>query len=264
MTPAGREWDADVYQRISSPQVAWGRGVLSRLELKGDETVVDAGCGTGRLTSELLERLPAGRVIAIDLSANMLDVARRELAPRFTGRVYFAQCHLLDVCVAPVADVVFSTATFHWVLDHPRLFRELRGMLVPGGRLVAQCGGGPNLTRVHDRAMALMKTRPFVRSLAAWSDPWEFADAGTTEARLREAGFTEIETWLESAPTPLPDAAGFAEFARAVVLRPYLAILPDDSSRAAFIDELTSQFEKDASPFVFDYWRLNISARNAP
>jgi hypothetical protein len=109
--------------------------------------------------------------------------------------------------------------------------------------------------------MALMKVKPFVRHLAAWKDPWEFADAGTTEARLRAAGFTDVETWLESAPTPMPDAATFAEFARAVVLRPYLAILPDEALRSEFIEKLTSQFAEDDPPFVFDYWRLNISAR---
>lgn len=260
MTPAGREWDADAYQRISSPQVGWGRAVLARLELAGNETVVDAGCGTGRLTAELLERLPAGRVIAIDLSANMLDVAKRELESRFAGRIFFAQCDLVQGCLALAADIVFSTATFHWVLDHPRLFRELRGMLAPGGRLVAQCGGGPNLARVHGRAMALMKTRPFVRHLAAWKNPWEFADAETTERRLRAAGFTDVETWLETAPTPMADAAAFAEFARTVVLRPYIALLPDESLRAAFIDAMTKQFAEDDPPYVFDYWRLNISA----
>lgn len=259
MTPAGREWDADAYQRVSSPQVRWGRSVLSRLELAGNETVVDAGCGTGRLTAELLERLPDGRVVAIDLSWNMIEVARREL-DRFSERVFFAQCDLVNGCLAAAADVVFSTATFHWVLDHPRLFRELRGMLVSGGRLAAQCGGGPNLERVHSRAMALMKVKPFVRHLAAWRDPWEFADARTTEERLRAAGFTDVESWLEGAPTPMPDAATFAEFARAVVIRPYLAILPDDSLRSEFIEKLTAQFAKDDPPFVFDYWRLNISA----
>jgi trans-aconitate methyltransferase len=260
VTPAGREWDADAYQRISSPQVAWGRSVLFRLELSGGELVVDAGCGTGRLTADLLERLPSGRVIAIDLSANMLDVAKRELEPRFAGRVHFAQCDLLHGCLAPSADVVFSTATFHWVLDHSQLFREVHGMLVGGGRLEAQCGGGVNLKRVHDRAMALMKTTRFVRYLAAWKDPWVFADAVTTETRLRAAGFIDVETWLESAPTPMADAESFAEFARTVVLRPYLALFPDDDLRVAFIEELTAQFAKDSPPFVFDYWRLNISA----
>lgn len=261
MTTAGREWDADAYQRISSPQLAWGRSVLSRLELKGDETVVDAGCGTGRLTAELLERLPDGRVIAIDLSANMLDVAKGNLSPRFGKRVSFAQCDLVNGCIAPVADVLFSTATFHWVLDHPRLFRELHGMLRSGGRLVAQCGGGQNLARTHERAMALMKRKPFVRSLAQWKDPWEFADANTTGMRLQNAGFTDIETWVEAAPTPMPDAAAFTEFARTVVVRPYLAILPDETQRAEFLERLTQEFAGDDPPFVFDYWRLNISAR---
>lgn len=260
MTPAGREWDAEAYQRISSPQLAWGRSVLSRLELDGDETVVDAGCGTGRLTAELLERLPTGRVIAIDLSANMLDVAKKKLSSRFGARVSFAQCDLLNRCLGPVADVLFSTATFHWVLDHPRLFRELHGMLVPGGRLVAQCGGGKNLARTHERAMGLIKSKPFVRALSQWKDPWEFADAGTTELRLRNAGFIDIETWVESAPTPMADAASFTEFARTVVLRPYLEILPDESQRAAYLETLTAEFARDDPPFVFDYWRLNVSA----
>jgi trans-aconitate methyltransferase len=228
--------------------------------LNGDETVVDAGCGTGRLTAELLERLPQGRVIAIDLSANMLDVAKEKLTPRFGERVSFVQCDLVNGCVAPVADVLFSTATFHWVLDHPRLFRELRAMLKPGGRLVAQCGGGKNLARIHERAMELMKSKPFVRSLAQWKDPWEFADANTTEMRLRDAGFIDIETWVEAAPTPMPDAAAFTEFARTVVLRPYLAILPDEAQRAEFLGRLTEEFAHDDPPFVFDYWRLNISA----
>ena len=260
MTPAGRDWDADAYQRVSSPQVGWGLSVLSRLELTGGETVVDAGCGTGRLTAELLERLPDGRVIGLDISASMLEVAKRELGPRFAGRVHFAQCDLVNGCLARTVDVVFSTATFHWVLDHPRLFRELHGMLVSGGRLAAQCGGGPNLATVHTRAMALLKTRRFVRHLAAWKDPWEFADARTTEERLLAAGFTDVETWLETAPTPMAGAAAFAEFAETVVLRPYIALLPDESLRSEFIQELTDQFAKDDPPFVFDYWRLNISA----
>ena len=261
MTPAGREWDADAYQRLSSPQVLWGRSVLARLELDGDETAVDAGCGTGRLTSELVERLPEGRAIAIDLSANMIAVAKQLLEPRFPGRVMFAQCDLLNGCVAPVADVVFSTATFHWVLDHPRLFREIHGMLVPGGQLAAQCGGAGNLARAHQRAMAVMKRKRYMRALSAWNDPWEFADAHTTESRLRDAGFTDIETWLESAPTPMPDAETFASFAQTVVLRPYLALLADETLRATFIEEFTAEFAKDDPPFVFDYWRLNISAR---
>ena len=257
-----REWDAETYQRVSEPQLAWGLSVLARLELSGNETVVDAGCGTGRLTAELMERLPAGRVIALDLSHNMLTVARRELAPRFGRRVSFVQAHLLDRCLGPVADVVFSTATFHWVLDHPRLFRELRDTLVPGGRLMAQCGAAGNLKRTHERATALLKVAPFVRYASAWKNPWEFASAAITQTRLRDAGFVDVDTYVEAAPTRLNDADDFAEFATAVVLRPYLALFPDPAIKREFIGAITRQFASDPEPFVFDYCRLNISARN--
>jgi len=262
VSTTGREWDAETYQRVSEPQLAWGRTVLARLDLAGHETVLDAGCGTGRLTAELLDRLPGGRVIAMDLSGNMLSVARRELSPRSHGRVDYVQAHLLDRCIAPVADVIFSTATFHWVLDHPRLFRELRAMLVPGGRLMAQCGGAGNLARTHARASALLGTAPFARFADAWKNPWEFAGADTTRARLRDAGFVDIETSVEAAPTPFENGEAFAEFGAAVVLRPYLALFPDPAIRGAYMEELTRQFATDETPFVFDYRRLNISARH--
>src|SRR6266567_8037125 len=84
---SSREWNAAVYHRLSGPQVSWGKKVLSRLHLRGDEVVLDAGCGTGRLTADLLEALPRGRVVGIDLSQNMLDAAREHLSPLFGARV---------------------------------------------------------------------------------------------------------------------------------------------------------------------------------
>src|SRR5258708_35623699 len=81
------EWDAEAYDRLSDPQYRWGKKVLDRIDLRGDETAIDAGCGTGRLTSVLLERLPRGRVIAIDGSQNMLNEAASRLVPRYGARV---------------------------------------------------------------------------------------------------------------------------------------------------------------------------------
>jgi trans-aconitate methyltransferase len=119
------EWDAGVYHRVATPHVDWGLRVLERLPLNGDEIVVDAGCGTGRLTAHLLERLPHGRVIAIDQAANMLAEAEAYLATRSAGRVSFVQMDIQGISLPEPVDGIFSTATFHWVLDHPRLFRAL-------------------------------------------------------------------------------------------------------------------------------------------
>jgi len=76
-----RDWDAATYDRVSAPQVEWARAVLERLPLEGHETVLDAGCGSGRVTQMLLERLPRGHVIAVDSAPSMVEHARAALDP---------------------------------------------------------------------------------------------------------------------------------------------------------------------------------------
>lgn len=255
------EWDARSYHRVSEPQVAWGERVLDRLQLAGDETVVDAGCGTGRLTRELLMRLPRGRVIAVDRSQNMLDSAREQLLPEFDGRVTFLQADLAELDLNAVADVVFSTATFHWVLDHPRLFQALYRALRSGGRLHAQCGGGPNLAHVLDRAAHIMMAPAFAPYFSGWSGAWEFADSPTTARRLREAGFVDVATGLEAAPVALGSAQEYRVFLATVIFRLHLEFLPDEALQKQFLDRLVEAGESDDPPFSLDYWRLNLSAR---
>jgi trans-aconitate 2-methyltransferase len=257
-TPA--EWDAAIYHRVSAPQVTWGTKVLGRLTLEGDETVVDAGCGTGRLTADLLEHLPQGRVIAVDRSANMLAEAAAHLVPRFGDRVSFLQADVQNLELPEPVDAIFSTATFHWVLDHPRLFRALFACLKPGGRLVAQCGGGPNVARLRQRAESLLESPDFGPKAVGWTNPWEFATPAESAQRLAAAGFTNFETSLEPAPTTFPDAPAFSEFVQSVVLRAHLDALPDDADRRAFMAEITALAAGDDPPFTLDYWRLNLAA----
>lgn len=256
-----REWNAEAYHRISDPQFRWGVAIVERLDLQGNETVFDVGCGSGRLTSLLVERLPRGHVVAMDVSSNMLQTARQTLR-HHRSRASFVLADASALPSSGSADAIFSTATFHWVLDHDLLFRSLRGALKPGGRLVAQCGGGPNIRRVHDRAAALMDAPRFARFFTTWSDPWEFADAQTTARRLAAAGFDEIRTGLEPAPVVLSDAEAFATFLTNVICRPHLGWLPADA-HDAFISELTRQSAGDDPPFELDYWRLNIEARRS-
>jgi trans-aconitate methyltransferase len=254
-----RDWQAETYHRVSSPQTAWGDKVLARLELAGNERVLDAGCGTGRLTARLLERLPAGHVIALDASPAMLEVARRELA-RFGDRVSFVQATLGKDALPEGLDVVFSTATFHWVLDHDALFTSIARALVPGGRLHAQCGGAGNLERTH-ALVQRVGARPVYRAaLAEMSDPWRFADVRASEQRLRAAGFVELDVSLEAAPTPFADQKSYAEFMAAVVLRPFLAQLPD-ALHAGFVAEISELAARDDPPLLLDYVRLNLRAR---
>lgn len=259
-----REWNAAAYHRISGPQFGWGMRVLERLELRGDETVLDAGCGSGRLTAELLQRLPQGQVIALDQSENMLAEARSRLQPEFGERVRFIRADLASLKLDREVDGVFSTATFHWVLDHSRLFTCLLRALRPGGWLVAQCGGQGNLDRLHGRAATLMAYEPFAPAFQGWSEPWFFADPVSTRDRLHAAGFVDIEVGLEPAPTPLASAEEFRMFIQTVVLRHHLARLTDtgaDLLATQFLHTLTAEASTDTPPFTLDYQRLNLRAR---
>jgi trans-aconitate 2-methyltransferase len=256
--PSRAEWNAAEYHRLSGPQVGFGEKVLGRLELAGDERVLDAGCGTGRLTAQLLDRLPRGHVVCLDRSRNMLAEARRGLP---AARTSFVCAALPRLPLRESVDLVFSTATFHWVLDHPALFRALHTALRPGGRLHAQCGGGPNLARVHARDRRLMRQPPFAEWFDRWTLPWEFADAETAARRLAEAGFVDIHTSVEAAPVVLSDATRYHDFLTTVIFRDHLTYLPTEALRHAFIAELTRQAAEEETPFLLDYCRLNLSAR---
>jgi trans-aconitate 2-methyltransferase len=255
------EWNAASYHKVSGPQTSWGQKVLNRLSLRGDERAIDAGCGSGRLTGELMERLPNGRLIAIDRSWNMLMTARANLRPVLGSRVSFAQVSLPDLPFAGWADLVFSTATFHWVKDHSALFAGILQTLRPGGKLHAQCGGGPNLARAHELAEEVMHADTFARYFTGWPGPWEFAYADVTADRLKKAGFVDVDTGLEKAPTTLATEADYREFVTTVIYHPHLERLPDAPLKQSFIDRVTELASSEPVPFTLDYWRLNISAR---
>ena len=256
-----REWNATDYHRISGPQVSWGKKVLARVHLRGDELLMDAGCGTGRLTAQLLQSLPRGRVVGVDLSQNMLTSARDHLSPDFSGKFLLVAADPQDLPFERTFDGIFSTAAFHWVLDHDRLFRSLFRALRPGGWLRAQCGGGPNLARLRKRIDELAATKKYARYFAGFREPWTFNDAETAAVVLRRAGFVEIDTSLEPALTILEDLPKYSEFVSTVILRQHLERIPNDELRAAFVAALAGQAATHDPPFSLDYWRLNLNAK---
>ena len=244
-----RSWDAAAYDRVSAPQLEWAERVLERLPLRGDETVLDAGCGSGRVTRLLLDRLPRGHVVAVDSAQSMVDHARASVDPERTT-VFRADLAELELD-APV-DAVFSNAVFHWIEDHDALFARLHAALRPGGLLVAQCGGRGNVERLHVAAREVAASEPYAEHLAGWHGPWMFAGAEETAERLERAGFAEIRTWLEPYPVTPPDPLGFL---RTVCLGPHLEQLPEEL-RAAYVEAVCAR-----SGTRLDYVRLNIDAK---
>lgn len=262
MSQEPREWNSDAYHQISEPQLRWGNKVLSWLNLRGDETVLDVGCGTGRVTAELLNLLPRGRVVAMDISENMLRTARESLAPRFGNRVEFVEADSQFLPFDRTFDGVFSTASLHWVKDHPRLFGSLYRVLCPGAWLCAQCGGYGNIADLLSRVAKLIAQEPaFAKYLAAYDDPWEFSTAETAAERLKLAGFEEIETELLDERASFQTAEEYGQFLATVVLRTHIERIGEPQVREKFLGQLVEYGAKDNPPFELKYSRLNLRAR---
>jgi len=244
--PAG-DWNAPRYDRVADPQTRWGAEVLERLPLEGDETVLDAGCGTGRVTELLLARLPRGHVVALDFSAGMLAQAQARLA-RFRDQVTYVEADLgRTLPISKPVDAVLSTATFHWVMDHDALFANLASVLKPGGWLVAQCGGFGNVATLLRIALEVDPS---------FSRRHNFQTPEATAARLDASGFDRVETWLSDAPTRFDPGAPFEAFLETVCLRTFLDELPADA-REPFVKAVAARMPEP----VLDYVRLNITAR---
>ncbi len=217
-------WDAAAYEQLADPQEAWAREILERARIRRHETVLDAGCGSGRVTRLVLERTP--HVVAVDGDVDMVAKARESLP----AHVRVLHQDLLELEVDPV-NVAFSCAVFHWITDHGALFERVRAALKPGGRLVAQCGGHGNIERV----LEVVGHRP---------GTWLYATPEETEQRLLNAGFTSARAWLEPKPTKVADMTSYLA---TVVLHG----LPDARERA---ERAAPQLQE------LDYVRLNIEA----
>jgi trans-aconitate 2-methyltransferase len=247
-----REWDAAGYDALPLPHECWGRRLLATLPLTGDETVLDAGAGTGRDTAALLDRLPRGHVVAVDGSAAMLDLLRQRLASVDPGRLTVLQANLSEpLRLAYPVDAVFSVATLHWLPDHPAVFRSLARVLRPGGVLRAEWGGAGNCANV-EKALAEVGLPPLNAAC-------NFATDTETAGRLRDAGFVDVRTALVPDPARLEPGAQLEAYLGTVVLGSVLESMGPVAAgeRAEAVRQVAARLPGPA----VDYVRLQASAR---
>ena len=242
------EWDAETYDRLPLPHERWGAGVISRLELAGDETVLDLGCGTGRDAERLLDLLPRGRVVAVDGSRQMLAALRDRLADRL-DRVDVVHADVREPFAVPApADAAISVATLHWLPDHTSVFRQVAAALGPGGRFVAEAGG-------HGNCSAFRAALAGVGG-GDGSALWHFPTVDETAENLRSAGFEDIEVALVPDPVRLEDDDVLHAFLATVMLGAQLRELPVEERRP-FVLAVAARLGEP----VIDYVRVQLGAR---
>lgn len=257
------EWDANLYEDASTVQQRWGIALMDQRPWKGDERVLDAGCGTGTLTEELAKRVPRGHVVAVDNDPMMVEKAIGRLG-RYVGRVEAIPGDVLALPAIGAFDVIFSNAVFHWVRDHDRLFLELFRHLKPGGELLAQCGGEGNLDHVRQVTESLRREEPFAPFFHDWKAPWNYQDDASTTERLFITGFVHADAQLHPAPITFPDGETFARFANAVILRPYLGAIPTPQLRTELLERFVERMREAGHGRTLDYVRLTIRGQRPP
>lgn len=242
------EWDAQTYDSLPLPHERWGRGVIDRLGLRGDETVIDLGCGTGRDCERLLQALPRGRIIAIDGSQQMLQALRSRLGPRL-DRVEVLHADLRAPFASGTgADAAMSVATLQWLPDQVAVFGHVAAALCPGGRFVAEAGGHGNCL-VFRRALAQV-------SGDDGAAVWTFPNVDRTVTGLRTAGFEVEDVALVPDPIRLDVEEELLAYLATVMLGAQLRELPEPD-RWPFVQAVAAHLDEP----VIDYVRLQFTAR---
>ena len=254
-------WNAEVYDRIGTPMRRWAQQVIDDLELRGDETVLDAGCGSGSVTFDLLERLPHGKVYAVDASAEMIGQLERSLAERGERRVTAIHASLIEFTLPEPVDCVFSNAVFHWIPDDDALFGCLIHATKPGGHMRAQCGGYGNNAHVLEAVDAVRGDERFAPHLDGFTDTKKYRTPAEATSALERAGWTNVRARLFDQPVPFDSPEDGVLYVKTILLRDHVARLPEDLRHAyarAVVDETMRRW---GEPYTADYVRLDIWAR---
>lgn len=254
-------WDASVYERIGTPMRRWAQRVIDDLALQGDETVLDAGCGSGSVTFDLRERLPEGKIYALDASAEMIASLAAAVEERGLTDVVPVHASLTSFTLPEPVDCVFSNAVFHWIPDDDGLFGSLFRATKPRGRLRAQCGGHGNNARVLAAVEAVRREPRFAPHLEGFADTKTYRTPERATEALERAGWRDVRATLWAEPVPFEREEDAALYLQTIMLRDHVARLPQDLRQpytCAVVDETIRRW---GAPYAADYVRLDLWAR---
>jgi trans-aconitate 2-methyltransferase len=237
-----KAWDGAAYDALPLPHEQWGIRTIAALNLQPHETLLDAGCGTGRDAQLAFEQLPSGSLVCVDQSSTMLDQCRNRFGSDSRVRILEGDLDKALPVDPESIDAIMSVAALHWLADHNNVWQHFFNALKPGGRLATDSGGFGNL----EKTLALV---PQIDPNIKFPN-WYYANVPDTEGLLKAAGFVDVEVSLRPHPTPLPDKQTLATYLRTLVFREW-----NDDQIAKMSELLTDN--------TLDYVRLEVRARKA-
>ncbi len=253
-------WNAELYDRIGTPMRRWAQAVIDDLDLRGDETVLDAGCGSGSVTFDLLAKLPRGKIYALDASAEMIASLAKQVAERGVTNIVPSHASLTDFTLPEQVDCVFSNAVFHWIPDDDALFGSLYRAAKPDGRLRAQCGGFGNNAHVLEAVEVVRQQPRFEPHLRGFSDSKKYRKPDEAQAALERAGWRDVRTNLFAQPVPFDTRDDGAQYVATILLRDHIARLPEADREAYAHAVVEETVRRNGEPYTADYVRLDLWA----
>ena len=240
-------WDPKLYSSNSSAQKDWGLALLAKLHLKGNETVLDIGCGDGKLSAEIAKNLPEGSVLGIDLSGTMITFARNHYPPEKFPNLTFMQTGANELTFDSEFDIAFSNAAFHWMKDLEHILKNLRKSLKPGGILLAQSGGRGNAVEIFKFVESMIENEKWSAYFRDFVFPFGFYGPEEYEKWLKNAGFSVKCLELIPKDLALEGKKGLSDWLIASILHPYTQRIPQDL-KENFMNELVNSYIETNPP----------------
>jgi len=225
------EFDGKKYEKSSAHQKEWGERLIAELSLRGDERILDLGCGDGKLTARLAELVPEGSVLGIDASVGMIEVAQKYQKENLS----FLLLDINSLDFEDEFDLVFSNATVHWVKDHNVLLRKVRRSLRKNGIVRFNFAGAGNCYSLLAVVKTAMKNPRYVKYFSDFVWPWFMPTVDEYETIVRQFPFRDIRVWTENADRYFSDSQTITKWIDQPSLVPFLKFI-DQSDKQSFRD----------------------------
>jgi trans-aconitate 2-methyltransferase len=254
------EFDGEEYRKASTHQREWGNRIIAEISLKGNERILDLGCGDGSLTSQLAKLVPEGCVLGIDSSRGMIDAACNLQGQNLLFRLM--DINLLDF--REEFDLVFSNATLHWVKDHNRLLKNTFACLKENGIMrfnFAAKGNCSHFIEVIGEATELPEYSSYFK-VFEW--PWYMPSVEEYEALVRQFPFREIRVWGEIADRYFPDISSLVKWVDQPSIVPFLECIPQSkkqSFRDYVVEKMIEETLQNDGRCFETFRRINVLAR---
>jgi trans-aconitate 2-methyltransferase len=238
--PKSYAWDAKDYAKNSANQYAWAQELIPKLKLKGNETLLDIGCGDGKITAEIAKALPRGRVVGVDSSKEMINLAQSTFPQKTYPNLSFQLMDARKLTFQAEFDKVFSNAALHWIVDQAAVLQGAQRSLKTSGRLLFQMAGKGNAQDVIDVLDELLVENPWKRFFDDFTFPYAFLSPEEYRTLLAEAGLAPLRVELFPKDMKFTGAEGLAGWVRTTWL-PFTERIPLER-RDDFVKEIVNRY----------------------